>query len=394
MSHSRPVALRWITTPLFRWSLAILGAVAVGLVLFEALHISVFQKIGLPHEYCYLQDTKLVGLHVTSDLLIALSYITISATLGYLLLRASKGIPFHGVFVAFGLFIVSCGITHLMEVWVIWEPVYWLSGYTKVVTAAASVATAIALVPLVPRVLLLIRSAREGEQRRVQVEQLNQDLERFNYSVAHDLRAPLRGISGFAQLLEQESDGVLSARGKQHLARIQNSAARMDSLINDLLQYAKIGSRELVLGPVDPSVPLRSAMELMDAQIRQLEAEIVIPPLPTVVADSALLQVVFQNLLANSLKFVAPSVRPRIEASATIHERHAVLSLVDNGIGVPEAAHAKIFRMFERFNSNYPGTGIGLAIAHRAMERMHGRIGSTPRPANSGAEFWIELPLG
>ena len=136
--------------PVGRWILAIIGACAAGLVLFEVLGISVLQRVGMPHEICYVQDGRLVWLHIISDLLIGLAYVSISATLAYLVYRSSREIPFNGVFLAFGLFIVSCGMTHFMEVWVIWEPVYWMSGYVKVVTAAASVATAVALFPLVP----------------------------------------------------------------------------------------------------------------------------------------------------------------------------------------------------------------------------------------------------
>lgn len=141
LSHivSRP--LGWLGTPLFRWSIAIIAAVLAGVFVFEGLNISVFSLVGFPHEYCYLQQPTLVWLHVIADLLIGLAYVSISATLGYLVYRASKDIPFNWVFLAFGLFIISCGFTHFMEVWVIWKPVYWLSGYVKVVTAAASVAT-------------------------------------------------------------------------------------------------------------------------------------------------------------------------------------------------------------------------------------------------------------
>ena len=102
----------WFARPLFRWSLGIVGSVIAGALLFEALGISVFSRIGMPHEFCYLREPKLVWLHVISDLLIGVAYVSISVTLAYLVFKASKGIPFHWVFLAFGLFIVSCGFTH------------------------------------------------------------------------------------------------------------------------------------------------------------------------------------------------------------------------------------------------------------------------------------------
>src|ERR1041384_6607750 len=163
------------TRSFLRWSALIICGMAVGVVVFQMLGISIFDSFGAPHSTCYLRNPTMIRLHVTSDLLIRLAYVSISSTLAYLVYRASKGIPFHAMFLAFGLFIVSCGFTHFMEVWVVWQPVYWLAGYVKVVTAAASVATAIALFPLVPKVFQLIESVKQAEARRQQIETLNQE---------------------------------------------------------------------------------------------------------------------------------------------------------------------------------------------------------------------------
>lgn len=383
----------WLARPFLRWSAGILLAVVLGALAFELFDISIFTRIGMAHEYCYLREPKLIWLHVTSDVLIGASYVSISGTLAYLVYRASRGIPFNWVFLAFGLFIVSCGLTHFMEVWVIWEPVYWLSGYVKVITAAASLATAIALFPLVPKVFALIDAARRGEQRRVEIEQLNQELERFNYSVAHDLRAPLRGIAGFSHILKEDHAAALPSEARLHLERIQQSVGRMDALISDLLRYSTVGRQEMLLRPVRLEDALRSATDLIEAEIRETRAQIILQPgLPPVIGDPALLQVVLQNLLANALKFVAPGTTPVIEVRAQTQGRFVRLSIADNGIGIPPEARDKIFRMFERFHPTYPGTGIGLAIVFRAVERMHGRIGIVREPRPQGTEFWLELP--
>ena len=116
----------------------------------------------MPHGHCYLWRPGLIGLHVTSDAVIGLSYVAISITLAYLVRRARGEVPFGWMLLAFGLFIIACGATHFMEVWTLWTPVYWLSGDIKAVTALASAATAIALPPLVPRALHLIGSAKLG----------------------------------------------------------------------------------------------------------------------------------------------------------------------------------------------------------------------------------------
>ena len=383
----------WFTRPVFRWSVAILAAVAAGILVFEALDISVFKRIGMPHEFCYLRDPKLIWLHVIADILIGVAYVSISATLAYLVYKASKDIPFNWVFLAFGLFIVSCGLTHFMEVWVIWEPVYWLSGYVKVVTAAASVATALALFPLVPKIFGLIESARQSERRRIEIEQLNQELERFNYSVAHDLRAPLRGITGLGQVLLEDFAPQLPPPAQEHIRRMQASAGKMDALVTDLLRYATIGRQQLELKPVALRDAIRPAIELLETEISERKAAIVVAPhIPHVIGDATLLQVVFQNLLGNSLKFATPGVPPRVEIAAKREGAYVIVDLVDNGIGIPAESRERIFGMFERLDPNQPGTGIGLALVHRAVERLGGQIVADQGAGGVGTRISICLP--
>lgn len=398
MPASPPVApnsVRWFARPLFRWSAAIITAIIFGALVFEALGISVFTRIGMPHEFCYLRDPKLIWLHVVSDLLIGFAYVSISLTLAYLVYKASKGIPFNWMFLAFGLFIVTCGLTHFMEVWVIWDSVYWLSGYVKVVTAAASVATAIALFPLLPKIFKLIDAARKSEERRLEIEQLNQELERFNYSVAHDLRAPLRGISGFSQILREDCANELSAEAVEYLDRIQTSVSQMDALISELLKYATIGRQKISLAPVMLEEVLRATLGLMNAEIAHRRAEVVTTgTLPVVLGDATMLQVVFQNLISNSIKFVAPDVKPHIEIST---ERLSVNSVAvyisDNGVGIPPEARDRIFGLFERFHPQHPGTGIGLSIVHRAIERINGQIKLADSPPGGGTRFQLILAV-
>jgi len=393
MSDAAARPARWFSRSLLRGSVGLVAAVVAGILAFQVLGIPVFRRIGMPHLYCYLQDPKLVGLHVVSDLLIGIAYVSISATLGYLVFKASRGIPFHWVFLAFGLFIISCGLTHFMEVLVIWVPLYWLSGFIKVVTAVASVATAVALFPLVPQVFRLIQSAKKSEDRRIEIEQLNQDLERFNYSVAHDLRAPLRGIAGFSQALREDFAVSLSPEAVAYLERIEASSGRMDLLITDLLRYATVGRQELQMKAVDLEEVLRAVLALVDDDIRVRKAEVVTSGrLPHVVGDPTLLQVAFQNLIGNAAKFVAPAVRPRVEISARRSGNRIKIFFTDNGIGIPLEAQHRVFGLFERLSPETPGTGIGLAIVHRAIERLGGNIGVASAPSGGGSQFWIELP--
>ena len=131
----------------------------------------------MSHGHCYLWDPGLVRLHGISDLFIGGSYVAISATLVYLVRRAKNDIPFSWMFLAFGTFIIACGCTHLVEIWTLWTPVYWFAGSVKVLTAVASVATAIALPPLIPKSLELIRTAKLSEWRQQQLQWANTDLE-------------------------------------------------------------------------------------------------------------------------------------------------------------------------------------------------------------------------
>ncbi len=368
-------------------------AVIGGILVFELADVSVFQRIGMPHEFCYLREPRLIWLHVTADLLIGLAYVCISATLAYLVFHASRDIPFNWVFLAFGLFIVSCGMTHFMEVWVIWEPVYWMSGYVKLVTALASVATAVALFPLVPKIFRLIDNARKSERRRVEIEQLNSELERFNYSVAHDLRAPLRGIRGFGQALREDYGDQLPPLARGYIEKMQRSAAQMDDLICDLLKYATIGRQDLERRPVALDDALRAAQAMLESELRTTGARLTVPEtLPPVIADPTLLQVVFQNLISNAIKFVAPGVRPEVEIAARILPGFVQVTFTDNGLGIPAESRAQLFRIFERLHPELSGTGIGLAIVHRAIERLGGRIGVEAAPNGQGSRFWIDLP--
>ena len=167
----------------FGSSLAALGLSAATLLMMPSAIRSVLSTNFLPHSYCYLNDRQLIALHVGSDTAIWLSYLAISFTLVYLVRRTRREIPFSWMFLAFGLFIVACGFTHFMEVVVLWKPVYWLAGDVKLLTALASVVTAVALPGLVPQVHAMLGSARLSEERRSELEKTNQELQRLTVHI-------------------------------------------------------------------------------------------------------------------------------------------------------------------------------------------------------------------
>jgi signal transduction histidine kinase len=193
-------------------------------------------------------------------------------------------------------------------------------------------------------------------------------------------------------MLVEDHARELSPQARDYLNRMQNSVGRMDALITDLLKYATIGRQELRLEAVALDDILRAVRSIMDGEIASRRAEIVAPsPLPVVLGDAVLLQVVFQNLIANAIKFVGPGVTPRIEITASTEGNGITVSFTDNGIGVPPSARGRIFGIFERLPSREPGTGIGLAITQRAVERLQGSIGVDDASPGPGSRFWVRF---
>jgi signal transduction histidine kinase len=215
----------------------------------------------------------------------------------------------------------------------------------------------------------------------------------FSYSIAHDLRAPLRAMSGFAHLLTEEFPQEPGSLGKEYTDRITAGAAQMQAMINDLLEYSRLSRTEVVCVGLDPAPIVEAVIGRLAPEIRDKSAQVVIDrPLPRVLAHDVTLTQVFDNLLSNALKFVAPGVAPQVRVGGEETADGIRLWVEDNGIGISPEHHDRIFGIFERLNSvgDYPGTGIGLAIVKRAVERMRGKTGVEPRPGG-GSRFWIHL---
>jgi len=384
-----------LRNPFLRSGLIGAGAVVAVLLLFPGvLKDLVRADQFMPHATCYLRNPGIIFLHVSSDLAIGLAYVSISTTLAYLVYKARAKIPFHWMFLAFGLFIITCGFTHFMEVWTVWRAVYWLAGYVKVVCALASVITAIALFPLVPKIFALINAVKVSEDRRVKLENANGELEAFAYSVSHDLRAPLRAVQGMATALREDHGEKLEPEAQEYMDRILNASKRMDTLIRDMLEYSKITRTEFEMKPVRVESALADAQSSIASDLRERGAEIRVEgTFPPVLAEPTLLTQVLLNLLSNAVKFVEPGTRPEVQVYAQEVDSKVRLCVKDNGIGIAAQYQEKIFKMFERLHSTseYPGTGIGLAIVQKAVLRMNGRLGVESEPGQ-GSCFWIELP--
>lgn len=228
------------------------------------------------------------------------------------------------------------------------------------------------------------------QQRTARLNEMVGDLEAFSYSIVHDMRAPLRAMQGFAQILAEEC-GPLSPVAADCVRRITNGALRMDRLIQDGLSYSRMMRADLPLTPIDVATLIRGIVETYPsfqapAAIIELEGEF-----PPVIGNEAALTPCISNLLDNAVKFVAPGVVPRVRIWAQNRNGHVRLFFKDNGIGIPSSAHAKIFEIFHRLDPKLAGTGIGLAIVKKAAERMGGTTGVESAPGE-GSTFWIELP--
>jgi signal transduction histidine kinase len=228
------------------------------------------------------------------------------------------------------------------------------------------------------------------EERTAKLTTLNADLEAFSYTVSHDLRAPLRAISGYTHmLLDTES---CTDEGYTYANNTLNAVKRMDTLIEDLLAYSRIGRGELHCRNVALQEIVREALQNLELQIQESSAKIdVREPLLSVSAHYATLRQVVTNLLTNALKFKKPDAAPCIVIRSERRENFVRLWIEDNGIGIDPQYHERIFRVFERLETGYTGTGIGLAIVSKGVERMGGRVGVESQEGQ-GSHFWIELP--
>ena len=267
--------------------------------------------------------------------------------------------------------------------------------------------------PIVPEVLRAKVSAlldlqyrsklleKAVQERSAELDSLNEraamlresidELEAFSYSVSHDLRGPVRAIQGFAQALEDEEAARLSDDGKDYLRRIMSSSKRLDQMITDVLAYSRMNVEPLTRGTLDVEHLVRAVIDQNpNLQAPKAKIELQLPLLKAIGHEPSLTQCI-SNLLSNAVKFVAAGQTPHVKIWTVAVNGAVRLCIKDNGIGIAPEHQKRIFEAFQRLNTDYEGTGFGLAIMRKAVERMGGRFG-VESELGKGSLFWIELP--
>jgi light-regulated signal transduction histidine kinase (bacteriophytochrome) len=231
------------------------------------------------------------------------------------------------------------------------------------------------------------------QKRTQQLELANKELEAFSYSVSHDLRAPLRHINGFVEILQSTAGEALDAESRGFLDTIADSARQMGKLIDDLLAFSRMGRAELRFAPVRLENIVAESLRELRQECEGRDVRWNIRPLPEVRGDSAMLRQVFINLLSNALKYTRTRDRAEIEISASETPDEYVLSVRDNGVGFDNAYAHKLFGVFQRLHPahEFEGTGIGLAIVRRVVARHGGRVWAEGK-VDEGATFFFSLP--
>lgn len=246
-------------------------------------------------------------------------------------------------------------------------------------------------VELQARVEILLRTRRLS----LELSLRNADLEALVHAVTHELRAPLRAISGFAHMLAEEQAERLDEQGRRDLERIISSADDMSKLIHSLLNFARTGVDTTMREQVPLAMVIQGCLHRLADEIEARQAEVTVEgDLPTVYTEPVLLQMILINLLTNAIKFVAPGVCPRVTITVSTHGPWCRIAVRDNGIGISPQDQARIFRPFGRLHSveEYPGVGLGLATAQKAALWIGARIGVESAPGQ-GSTFWVEVEL-
>lgn len=353
---------------------------------------NLFENDFMPHGHCYYWQPDVLWTNVISDFFIGLAYYSIPVTLLYFI-RKRQDISYGWMFVMFAIFIIACGTTHLVDVVTVWNPIYRVEGIVKMLTAVASVATAVVLIPVVPKAIALpsqrtlqeinAKLQQEVNERKRAEEQLQEahrklsekahELEEFAYIVSHDLKAPLRGISTIADFITEDYSDQLDSMGRDQLDLLKSRSKRMRNLIDGVLAYSRISRVDEGVTEVNTHMILTQLID--DLSPSENQTFILKRHLPNVRYEEVKLRQVFQNLISNALKYNDKD-SPVISIDyLDLGDEHQ-FSVTDNGPGIASQYHDRVFGMFQTLGSkeDVDSTGLGLALVKRIVEKHRGRV--------------------
>jgi two-component system, chemotaxis family, sensor kinase Cph1 len=335
-------------------------------------------------------------LYILSDLTIWVAYFLIPLIILNYLGKKKNGIKFQKVYLLFAAFILLCGITHFLDAMMFWIPMYRLNALVRFFTGFISMLTVYYLLKILPQAFRE-KSNIELERevaRRLQAEQslaeANASLTSFAYIASHDLQEPLRKIRAFSSQLQDGYSNVMDEGGNELVEKIMKSASRMQVMTTDILNLSAYTDR-IHMSMVSVTEAARIATVDLESKIAESGARITVGEIPDVYGNLSYLSHLFLNMISNSIKF--SKEQPVINIWGEIHDGMVSVYIEDNGIGIEEDGHQKIFHAFQKMHgkSEYEGSGLGLAICKRIVDIHHGHL-SVSSVIGGGSTFIVELP--
>ena len=356
----------------------------------------------MAHGFCFSWEQNLVWLHVISDILTGIAYYAIAFAMAFFI-NKKRDEPFAQLFLLFALFIMACGTTHFFAAYTVYVPDYWPEGYVKAFTMVVSVITAILFIPKIPIAIEMPSLAKtlkdlqavSAEQKRTE-DQLHAklgELERFAYTVSHDLKSPIITIKGFTGSLEKDLQKGNYQRMAGDLKRVSDAADKMNDLLRDLLELSTIGHIISTPEEVDMNQLIEDVLAQLAGSVSTHNVTIEVQQnLPPISCDRQRMAEVVQNLVENAIRYRDNLTAPQIQIGMRKDNGATVFFVQDNGIGIEEKYHHSIFGMFNKLDAKSEGTGIGLALVKRIIEVHGGKIWVESEGDGKGSRFCFTLP--